>query len=395
MSTSANPQARNHDEWPILDFVRVLAAMLVLVGHTRFIYFGSPHDVIHMTTWRMAIYFMGDLCHQAVVLFFVISGFLVGGPAITLLNEHRFDISAYLINRFSRIYIVLIPALILAFALDRGSAALLPGINLHRDLLDGWADFNLACHLASLQGVACVSHADPPLWSLGYEWMLYLVGPVCIAIICAPLNWIARSIALVMLILTAVVVLPNYMQWQLLIAWFAGAAVYRWRAEASAPAVVGLAGLAILIAGFIIARDQGLPIFASDGIVAAGLVLVLSCGALTNSASLNSRFSNFVGPAKSSYSLYAIHLPVVVVCARLLQRLGVIDGNPALDLANGVAFVISLCVAVFAAYGFSRLTEANTGALRRTLRSAAGREQSSPAPSFARGQRAAQVRAAE
>ena len=376
------------EDWAILDFLRIFAAILVMLGHARFLYFGSPHDLVHMPKWETGIFFIIGLQHQAVVIFFVISGFLVGGPVVKLIGQLRFDLWTYLINRFTRIYLVLIPALILAFIMDRVGAAALSGTNPHHDLLDGWSDFNLVCHLVSLQGLACLSHADPPLWSLGYEWMLYLVGPLFIAILFSPLGWGARSIALLMLLLTGLAVLPERTQWQFILAWFAGAAVYRWREEIQAPLAVGLAGLPLVLAACIIAAERKAPLFASDGLVVIGLVLIFGCNALMSSTVLNSRFSHFAKPAGFSYSLYAIHLPVVVMCARLLQEFGLIDGNPGVNVSNGVALGISVGVALLAAAGFSRLTEANTGAVRQAIQarraSSRTRGASAAAPPFSR-----------
>ena len=53
------------------------------------------------------------------IVFFVISGFLVGGRTILNLHDKGFGIIDYLVHRFSRIYTVLILALIVRFILDR------------------------------------------------------------------------------------------------------------------------------------------------------------------------------------------------------------------------------------------------------------------------------------
>jgi peptidoglycan/LPS O-acetylase OafA/YrhL len=61
----------------------------------------------------------------------VISGFLVGGRTILNLHDKGFGIIDYLVHRFSRIYTVLIPALIVGFILDRLGIA--SGIYNHPD----------------------------------------------------------------------------------------------------------------------------------------------------------------------------------------------------------------------------------------------------------------------
>ena len=66
------------------------------------------------------VHFFCGFGHIAVIVFFVISGFLVGGGAIFRLEDNGFDVIDYFVHRAARIYTVLIPALIAGFVLDRG-----------------------------------------------------------------------------------------------------------------------------------------------------------------------------------------------------------------------------------------------------------------------------------
>ena len=63
-------------------------------------------------------YFVTGLGHEAVVIFFVMSGLLVGGLSLERYVARRFVPSEFVIQRLSRIYIVLIPALMMGFTLD-------------------------------------------------------------------------------------------------------------------------------------------------------------------------------------------------------------------------------------------------------------------------------------
>ena len=58
---------------------------------------------------------MGD---YGVLMFFAISGFLIGGGALEKTRAGDFSFSLYFINRFTRIYIVLLPALLLVWVMD-------------------------------------------------------------------------------------------------------------------------------------------------------------------------------------------------------------------------------------------------------------------------------------
>jgi peptidoglycan/LPS O-acetylase OafA/YrhL len=351
------------DNWPILDIIRVGAAFLVVVGHTRYLYFGSPTDVRHSGIGLQLFYLMTGLSRQAVVCFFVVSGFLVGGRIIRQINEHRFDLWKYLVNRFVRIYIVFLPALALAFVLSRLASVLLVRTSEHLDLLDGWSDFNLPCHLAGLQGIACVSHADPPLWSLGYEWLLYLVAPAFLSIILASFEWKVRTLALLLCALILYSVLPKETGWTWFFIWFAGVAANQILVFFRLPLGVGIAGLLLAAAASVVARAMVIPIFATDICTVIGLVLAFGCRPLM----AWKRFDIFSRLAAFSYSLYAIHLPVVVLCARVLEWSGEMSPQPEVSARATAAFVLSVAIATAAAYGFAKATEANTSFIRRAI----------------------------
>lgn len=100
---------------------------------------------------------------EAVLLFFVLSGFLVGGKVIERCNARNFDTLSYTIDRFVRIMLPLVSALILSVVIDaiRG-VEIIPG--------------RVIGNLFSLQGIWCNSQVEV-LWSLSYEvWFYILAG---------------------------------------------------------------------------------------------------------------------------------------------------------------------------------------------------------------------------
>jgi peptidoglycan/LPS O-acetylase OafA/YrhL len=104
--------------WAFLDFVRLSAAVLVLLGHARGLLLVSMAQVEHPNPLIRAFYLVSGLQHEGLVMFFIVSGFLVGGSVWRLIAQARFDLVAYLINRFARIYLVFIPALLLVLVLN-------------------------------------------------------------------------------------------------------------------------------------------------------------------------------------------------------------------------------------------------------------------------------------
>jgi peptidoglycan/LPS O-acetylase OafA/YrhL len=65
--------------------------------------------------------------HEAVMVFFVLSGFLVGGGVLNLMSRDAWFWRDYLIKRLTRLWIVLTSALFFRFAPDLGGSYLFSG----------------------------------------------------------------------------------------------------------------------------------------------------------------------------------------------------------------------------------------------------------------------------
>ena len=359
--------------WPLLDSIRIGAALLVVLGHCRFLYFGTPENVAQSSIWRQLFYLFTGLGHEAVVLFFVLSGFLVGGQILASKAKGVFDPWAYFVNRFVRIYIVFIPALVLAFGLDQIGANFLTGTAAHKDLLDGWSDFNFRCYLGCLQGVACAAHANPPLWSLGYEWLLYLFAPAVFGILFSSYSYIVRLCLIALLAVVfqfALAVIPDKsalggeLVWKWFLIWFLGAAAYWIVNSRCLPTAAGIFGIFCVAVAFLLARSRIVPPFASDCMIAVGLALTISSRLLLVWRFFPRGSANLAG---FSYSLYAIHLPIIVFSARILEAAHLAGPHPEPTLRAGSDFLLTVAIALVGAIGFSRLTEAETTALRRFI----------------------------
>ena len=187
--TETASKAPNH--WPLLDFLRATAAFLVLSGHTRGQFFPKATVIEPHGFFLKLFYFINGLEPEAVVVFFVLSGFLIGGSLADSMQRGSFDLVRYLIARFVRIYIVYIPALVITGGIFLFGSLLLsdPGAGhvrplFERQQLDFGGVSQAMCHLAGLQGFSCPAwEQNPPLWSLGYEWALYLFAPAIIQLI--------------------------------------------------------------------------------------------------------------------------------------------------------------------------------------------------------------------
>jgi peptidoglycan/LPS O-acetylase OafA/YrhL len=94
-----------------LDLIRFLAGLAVLLGHASYARFRGE--------WLQGI---GFLKHDAVIVFFVLSGYVIAYVA----THKEDDIIDYSISRFARLYSVVLPALLLTVFLDNWGALLDP-----------------------------------------------------------------------------------------------------------------------------------------------------------------------------------------------------------------------------------------------------------------------------
>lgn len=92
-----------------LDLLRAAAAITVFLVHVRgasFVDFGAL-PASQRTFFTAVAFGVTRLGHEAVMIFFVLSGYLVGGQVIRRVIAGRFSIADYAIDRSTRIFTVL------------------------------------------------------------------------------------------------------------------------------------------------------------------------------------------------------------------------------------------------------------------------------------------------
>jgi peptidoglycan/LPS O-acetylase OafA/YrhL len=132
-------------------------------------------------------YILTRFGEEPVLIFFVLSGFLVGGRSIKGILENKIEATAYFIDRFVRILLPLIASSLLVVVIDLFTNTPVP----FKDI---------AGSLFSLQGVLTNSNHNVPLWSLTYEvWFYMLIGSFIVLI---RENGLAKLVALLFIILS-------------------------------------------------------------------------------------------------------------------------------------------------------------------------------------------------
>src|ERR1700730_8875836 len=100
-----------------LDMARGLAALAVLFGHLRSFVFPSYHELKTHSFVDPIVWAATSFGHEAVMFFFVLSGFFITRSLVVDTQVRRFSWTAYIIKRLTRLWIVLIPALLLTVVL--------------------------------------------------------------------------------------------------------------------------------------------------------------------------------------------------------------------------------------------------------------------------------------
>lgn len=360
---------------PWLDLLRGVAAFYVVLFHLRPQLFVGYGHVAHPDAPLKILYFATSVGYQFVMAFFVLSGYLISGSVLRAMAEGRWSWRAYLTQRLTRLWIVLVPALALTWVWD--TLGMRSGLDPHlfADTL-GWR--TLLGNLLFLQGVGHVGvseyGANVPLWSLSYEFWYYILFP-CLAVAALGRQPKARilhgAVAVLLGGLLGTTVLLYFAVWLL------GTAVLlvpaprkRWRAPQRRGYVTASLGLIVgaMTVGKLLQYGGDTPdlVRSFPPELAVGVtfgflmyVLIHAIGTETRRAvtwDVRHALAGF------SYTLYLCHWPVLMV---FRERLGFEPWQPdARHLLLGGAVGAGL---IAYAWALSRGTEAQTGRIRDWL----------------------------
>lgn len=366
----------------LIDVCRWLGALAVLALHTTnlFVNLGDIMSASHAAPVYVWWFLTSAECgHQAVVGFFVISGYLVGGGVLARMRTGQLELRSYFIHRISRIYLVLAPALFLTFVLDYAGRALFPDAAVY-----DWPAFRghdsatlFLATLANLQGIFFdYFGANGPLWSLACEFWYYVFFPLLLTPFARTRPSRGRLIAFVLSLVAfvAFALTPGWFAFGFVI-WSMGAfatlapcAPVRSRVLACALLVLCLIVIRLVVRGPLV-NDYPWSVNLADFCSAALFVCLLLAfrdGPRDSVRILQARLHKTL--ADFSFSLYSIHMPILAFArAGGEQFLGEAWIKRLAQPANYAYALAVMAIAIIAAWGFSRLTEARTGAARRRI----------------------------
>lgn len=371
MRSSPAPIFRETVASVLLDALRGFAALLVCIGHWRYFFFVDYPSLPSHRHWYFLPYLMCTLGHQAVIFFFVLSGFLVGGHILQSLDRGRWSWRTYLIDRGARLWIVLLPALVLGGLLDFAALHLHLAPALYAGAVHNHITFNVHATLTwkallancfFLQNIIAPTFgSNAPLWSLANEFWYYLIFPLGLIALRGPSS-ILKRIAFAALCLCLCYAVGGIVV--LLGVWLLGALLAVlpvWRTT-NWMRWLALALYAPFFAAIPRHHPLWLPADYALGLATFALLYVLLGARQPASGQWYERPSRTL--ARFSYTLYLVHFPMLMILTALLA--GSQRWLPdATHLAIGLAV---LAFVIVYAYVVARLTEFHTEEVRNWIK---------------------------
>jgi peptidoglycan/LPS O-acetylase OafA/YrhL len=361
-----------------LDFVRGLAALVVFYGHLHLIVYGHTNAAtsLHKSDLTSHPADATGLGHAAVVVFFVLSGYLVGGSVLRDLRRNSFSWSKYALRRIARLWTVLVPVLVLGAIIDSlslhfySSTQIFTGGEFSRHIT-GFPGIGVFLHY--LFFLQTITHFTPvafgsngALWSLSCEFWYYALFPLIA--ICLFSSRTSKTVRVGLGILAIIGL------------WFVGSRIALYfplwclgviaylippRVPQSWQKPVNLLLLLQFLAMLYVLRSIAIGALRADMVLAVSFTLFLyGILHLTGQArtSLYSRLAH--GLSFPSYTLYASHIPIAIFLAAFTEA------TFPQFFTHRIVVTASLFVLVFLYAGIQYyLFERNTDYFRRHVES--------------------------
>jgi peptidoglycan/LPS O-acetylase OafA/YrhL len=368
-----------------LDAIRGAAALLVFANHTRALYFQSPlnslpneasisQGVANRGTPPPEMYGEIKFASEAVILFFVLSGYLVGGSVLRLVRSDRWSWRVYLTKRIVRLYVVLIPAIVIGVGIDYlglhlfGAGSVYtqpPGMSLGTafHLVDRFRASVLVGNALFLEGILVpFPGTNVSIWSLVNEFWYYLAFPLIV------LAWTSKQRPALRLVyalgacaLLAFVGLHIAILFPI---WILGAIASYLPRRLSIRNAKILSALftVLLLAGMIgvrLLRLQTVQAGYLIGVLTSLLIWALVQQTAPSKDGIYKAVSGFF--SRISYTLYLFHLPLAMFACGLINS----PWRPwSYSLKSVAGFLAIDAMILVAVYGIWSAFEANTNAIR-------------------------------
>lgn len=337
----------------VISVLRGLAAVQVVAAHLRAQFYPGLKTLHEPSLWYQAFAFATGFAHQAVVVFFLLSGWLVGGALLNKYHEKN-ALLFYGIDRITRLWIVLIPS----FALSLVLASLAGDVGISRPDFSLSNEFSATAFVGNLFGLQDMwvprYAGNFALWSLSNETWYYVLLPLII------LPFSAKSGAAKVLWTLTFMTLMSTLTFSIalfFIIWLLGVGASRLQVNMSSATrsvlVIILLGLSVYfrITGN---NDKLEPVSFFQDLALSVLFLTLLCSLQFKPKAPGPLFRLLkkwgAWLAAFSFTLYVIHVPLIFAARDLLSR------SPGTKLSPNDPFDFILYLGLLAAItGFAYL----------------------------------------
>jgi peptidoglycan/LPS O-acetylase OafA/YrhL len=316
-----------------LDALRGFAAFSVLLAHWRDAFFVDYPGVPHHNPLMKVLYFATGLGHQWVIVFFVMSGYLVGGSVMRSVASGRWSWRGYLLARLTRLYVVLLPALLLGGAIDwagvhvKGTDQIYAGQSgMHLLPMDAHATLNFPTFIENslfLQTIALPGSggrpvplfgSNGPLWSLANEFWYYIAFPVLVLLFAKGRSPLQRALCAIGLVVWVWFVGSSIAL--LAIPWLLGVLItFLPPLPAVTPRMRHLAiaaALVLVVGGMALGKAMNFSL-SSNVVLGLAVTLLIWVTLHYATAPLPALYVKVAHrSAHSSYTLYLVHLPMLI-----------------------------------------------------------------------------------
>ncbi len=366
---AAAPAARA-DSWHsiVIAFVRAFAAIEVAAAHLRALFYPGTRTIADPALWYQGFAFITGFGHQAVLLFFVISGWLVGGSLLDKWTQPD-ALANYAVDRATRLWTVLIPVFVLSLLLGIFQG----DVDMHAVDYASLGDFSaltLFGNLAGLQTIAVPTFgANFPLWSLANETWYYCMFPLLVVLVRTPR--LARRIGCLLMLAVLLKCLPTILLLYFMI-WLLGAACSRIQIDCGrgmrALLIVAALGASAYFRLTGMNDDLAVASFGPDLVISVLFLLILC--SLRNVAPPTGSLSRRVAAggrylAEFSFTVYVLHVPLIYLLKHYsMASFGIAQLSPH-SPAHLAVYTAMLAGLVAAAWLFYLMFESHTGQVRK------------------------------
>jgi len=313
----------------VLDSLRGLAAMIVCLHHLLFINNGY-FEAHKGERWCDVLLKISELNKEAVLFFFVLSGFSIGLSLKNKQPDSPDTINEYIYRRFKRILPVYLIALLFT---------LISGVAMHQVHLPNYGAWNLLGNLLFLQTADIIESSwfipygfNGPLWSLSFEFFFYCFFPLVYLVNRKYLSRINIGVKYAVLMILSIAAftinkkffVPYFTFFSAFIIWLSGYLISRTYLKGHTYHLLFtgafLFAVLYILTGRHILSSNTLVFICKGLIIAAAFYLItfFSTSAFiqriaTGPVWILNKIFNYIG--RGSYASYALHYPLMLMLA--------------------------------------------------------------------------------